>query len=308
MIIKHKLVSFFCKTRCITSSLLILLLSTYCIGQNIIKGKVVDENDIPIEFASVYIKGKPIGTNTNEQGIFTLKISSDNNLEMTSDSLIISHIKFKSTILSLENIKKSEKFILKLVTIHELDTVLVLGITAKESGILGTTQKKTDQFFRNNLYESYQIATFISNNLKKEGFINEIQIYIGSLGNRSYPFRIKLFKIDSTCTCPGELLLNENIIVKKIHKGWNKVNLSNFYLDIPKNGFFIAYEWLYDKIEKRNESIFENSHSIGIAKDKELLVTYEKIGDSKWTELKFLSAQKFKPMFRAKVIYYTDGK
>lgn len=300
---KCKLILLFCKIQYTAINLLLLLLSNLCIGQSIIEGKVVDENNVPIEFANVYVKGKLIGTNTNEQGRFTLKINpSDKQLEL--DSLIISHIKFKSKILDLKSAKNDENFVLETTNLHELAPVLVLGTTAKESGFLGTTQKKTDQFFRNNLYESYQIATFISNNLKKEGFINEVQIYIGSLGNRSYPFRIKLFKIEPTCTCPSELLLNENIIIKKIHTGWNKVNLSNFYLDIPKDGFFIAYEWLYNEREKRNESIFESSHSIGIVKDNELIITYEKIGDSKWTELKFLNAQKFKPMFRAKVVYY----
>ncbi len=41
---------------------------SFCYAQTIFTGSVVDTSGAPIEFANVYIKGKQIGTNTDDQG------------------------------------------------------------------------------------------------------------------------------------------------------------------------------------------------------------------------------------------------
>lgn len=301
-----QVLSIICKIQFIIS--FILLLQNFCIGQTTITGIVVDTNNIPIEFANVYVKGKPVGTNTDEQGIFILKVNNINEIQLGTDSIIISHIEFKSKILALNNIKDNEKITLEAADPIAFNPVLVSGSTQKEFGYLGTSQIKTNEFLRNNLYKSYQVATLITNHLHKEGYISEIQIYIGSLGNQKNPFRIQLFELDSICKCPGKPLLNKDILIKKAHKGWNKININNYYLDIPISDFFIGYQWLYSDKKESNKSIFESSHSLGLTKEAELVMSYEKIGDSKWLKLDFLNLKQFRPMFRVKVIYYTDGK
>lgn len=283
--------------------ILVLFLPFYCNAQTIIRGSVVDVNNEPVEFANVYVKNKPFGTTTDRQGEFYLELS-DDQLILVEDSIIISHIGYTNVIKSLTTLVSEEKFILFAAEAYELEAVSIPGATMKESGFLGTPQKKTDQFFRNNIYESYQIATLIENEEERQGYIEELYIYIGRLGSREHPFRIKLFEVDTACNCPGNILLPRDILVRKIKSKWNKIDVSNYYVDIPLNGFFIGYEWLYVDTGKKGKTIFQSSHSIGLELNKASSVTYEKIGDTGWKELTFLNARNYKPMFKAKVTFY----
>ncbi len=49
--------------------------SSLSFGQNLLEGKVIDENGNPISFASVTIEGTSTGTSTNLDGMFKLKVS-----------------------------------------------------------------------------------------------------------------------------------------------------------------------------------------------------------------------------------------
>lgn len=70
--------------------LLILCSSIQILSQNLIRGIVVTSNNIPLEGASVYINNSSIGTTTNENGEFELKLK-----DGTYD-LIVSFLGFKT--------------------------------------------------------------------------------------------------------------------------------------------------------------------------------------------------------------------
>ena len=97
---------------CIISSFLLLMLSSNAMSQKniVIKGLVLDEFENPIPYAAVGIPAKQIGTATNDDGFFELKISEENKV----DSLEFSTIGFKTYKIKIQDYidKKLTKFTL----------------------------------------------------------------------------------------------------------------------------------------------------------------------------------------------------
>jgi len=58
-------------------------------AEKIVKGKVVESNDKPLERASVVVAGKTIGTLTDKDGVFNLNLSD-------TSSIVVSYVGFKS--------------------------------------------------------------------------------------------------------------------------------------------------------------------------------------------------------------------
>lgn len=72
---------------------LFLLCTTFAFSQVELKNKVVDfQKDEPVESASVYIKGTAIGTITNADGNFSLKVPKEN----INDTLVVSSIGYST--------------------------------------------------------------------------------------------------------------------------------------------------------------------------------------------------------------------
>jgi len=271
-------------------------------GQKQISGMVLDGERRPVEFANIYIKGKPIGTLTNESGYFLLKLVEG--IEEYSDSLIISHISYHNLIYPVRVAYAQKEYVLTENKEYELATIELQGSAAKEEVSLGATQKKSNHFIRNNSFESYQMAALIKNTTSKSGYLKKIQIYIGGLGNTADPIRIKLYDFDSLCNCPGQLLLTSDLIIKKVRRGWNKIDLSEYYVNLPPNNFFIVYEWLFHDLASSNPAGFGASHALGMVHNDDHSITLEKIGDGKWHKAKLLQAWNLKLLIRAKAAVY----
>jgi len=105
------------------------------VAEKTVKGKVVDSNEKPLEGASVVVAGKPIGTVTDKDGVFTL------NLDDTS-SIVVSYVGFKSVKLA-PDFEKLMSITLKTENIGiENVTVVGYGIQKKqESPTNGSNNK-----------------------------------------------------------------------------------------------------------------------------------------------------------------------
>ena len=263
---------------------------------------VLDDERRPVEFANIYIKDKPIGTLTNESGYFVLKLA--DGIEESSDSLIISHISYHNLIYPVRVAYAQKEYLLTENKEHELTTIELQGSAAKTAINLGATQKNSNHFILNNNFESYQMAALIKNPTSKSGYLKKIQIYISGLGNTDDPIRIKLYDFDSLCNCPGQLLLTSNLIIQKVRRGWNKIDLSGYYVNLPPNNFFIVYEWLFHDLASSNPAGFRASHALGIVHNDDQSMTLEKFGDGKWNKNQLLEGKSLKLLIRAKAAVY----
>jgi hypothetical protein len=271
-------------------------------GQKQISGIVLDEKRRPVEFANIYIKDKPIGTLTNESGYFLLKLG--DGIEESRDSLIISHISYHNLIYPVRVAYAQKEYLLTENKEYELATIELQGSAAKKEVSLGATQKNSNHFIRNNSFKPHQMAALIKNPTSKSGYLKKIQIYISGLGNTDDPIRIKLYDFDSLCNCPGQLLLTSDLIIKKVRRGWNKIDLSEYYVNLPPNSFFIVYEWLFNDLASANHTGFRASHALGIVHNDDQSMTLEKFGDGKWNKNQLLHGKNLKLLIRAKAAVY----
>lgn len=102
------------------------------VDQGVVKGKVVDEEDIPMPGVSVKIKGTDIGVVTNVSGAFSLEIRTE------KDSIQFSFVGYRSQTISA-NVKKNITIRLLPDGNRDLDEVAVIGYgTQKKVSITGS--------------------------------------------------------------------------------------------------------------------------------------------------------------------------
>lgn len=278
-------------------NLLFLISAHGILAQSAIIGNVVDENRNPIAFANIYLKGKPIGTTTDERGFFSLDM---NDAIEATDSLMITHISYEVAIYPIHAALEEKEFRLKESKHYDLAEIELQVATSKNQIELGASQKSSNHFIQNNTYESYQIAALIKNTSSKSGYLKAIKVYISGLGNTDDPIRIKLYDFDSLCNCPGQLLLKRDLLIKKVHKGWNTIKLSEYYIDLPADRFFVVYEWLFSK----QQQSLQKSHALGMVSNDDQSLTLEKIGDDKWHRNKLLHVKHLKLLIRVTAAVY----
>lgn len=102
------------------------LVQTGIIAQNInIEGTILDENKNTIPYAAIGIVEKSIGTSSNDDGVFFLKLTSLN----LSDTLTVSSIGFKSYKIAVKDyINKKEKTIILVEDVVSLDEITITNV------------------------------------------------------------------------------------------------------------------------------------------------------------------------------------
>ena len=89
------------KIACLLICLLIFIYPEVVYGQGsstIVSGKLIDEQTTePIAFANVYVNGTTFGCQSNEKGLFTLRVP------QTTSQIVISHLNFNTTAVDLQS-------------------------------------------------------------------------------------------------------------------------------------------------------------------------------------------------------------
>ncbi len=106
--------------------LLFCFFSLTITGQLVIKGKVIDNTNTPLEGASVFLNNTTVGTISNENGEFELKATEDNY------TLVVYFMGFK-TIQKQISIEENEFFTIQLEEDNELLNEVEIDITPKSN-------------------------------------------------------------------------------------------------------------------------------------------------------------------------------
>ena len=78
-----------------------------------------------------------------------------------------------------------------------------------------------------------QLAIYIENKLKKQGWIKDISFKVKNRGSCKNSIRVRLLQVDSLENAPSIDLLNENIIVKYNElKKITHIDISNYKIQI----------------------------------------------------------------------------
>jgi|GEM_PF-677306 len=205
-------------------------------GFSQIKGVVVDENNKPIPYATIWIENENIVTTTEEDGHFSLEIK---NLEK---NLIFSALGFETqTIKATE----TERVVLKPVMIH-LDEVVIRKNPVKQKKELGYYESGGFRYHMSYFVDGIYF-NFPEEEKEKYPFIKEVKFKTLSRNQNAV---IRIYFVESNEDgSPSERILSEEIILE-VKKGTikNVIDLSARKIAIPKNGFFIVFEKL--KVEQ----------------------------------------------------------
>jgi hypothetical protein len=108
---------------------------------------------------------------------------------------------------------------------------------------LGIRKKKPERKQITSYYNN-KIGNFIENKAGEKGWLKTVSFYIHQTGCPKTPFRVGVYKLDNETKSPGETILNENVIVAAPGTGWFSVDMSNYNIQFPEEGFFVVMEWI----------------------------------------------------------------
>lgn len=235
-------------------SLLFICLCSIIEAQITISGKVYDKAaSEAIPFASIGIKGKSVGTVSDENGYFTiiLKDASD------ADSLKISAIGYRSKSYA---ISKAKTFNNELIYLDQSSVNLaevVVKPTKTITKVLGNKNYNTNVqcSFQGNGSNFLGVEAAIKANNKKDRdvWLEDFNFYLNKNNiDDSVTFRLNFYKEDKD-GLPRENLLSKPIIFKIAKKQTGVVNLNLKKYNLHTKGdFFMSMECLSKKVTKDN--------------------------------------------------------
>ena len=205
-----------------------------------LKGRVLDsKTGLPVPYSSLSLRTEHDWTLANAKGHFKLaapKISATDTLLVEcpgylTHAVVLRNRTLPDTTLTLE----------KIVTTPKVQPINVTPATIQRIGALA---KKPGEGMIQGLMGS-QYALFMEPSLKQFGSIRSIAFFIGENGFPKESFRIRIYRADGPNHSPGTDLLTENLIVAAPSGAqWFTVDISKYFFEVPRDGFFVAMEWI----------------------------------------------------------------
>lgn len=208
--------------------------------RSIISGTIRDSSSLsPIDYVSIGIAEKNVGTVTDDSGRFQLSIPN----ELFKENLTISRIGYYSKKLSIPDCAKQKNVLIKLVqkvidikdvqiTGHKIESYTV-GNIARTNNVVLAIRSDSGMLGR-----EIGIVIHLHN---KPAFIKDFNFHI--VGNSPDSIRLRLHMYDFSKKNIGNDLLNENIFftVSRKNTGDYKLDLSKYSLH-PVNDVFLSIE------------------------------------------------------------------
>lgn len=229
-----------------------VLISLFAIGvpflgicQEKLKGIVRStDNDEVIPYVNIVIAGKKGGTYSDEDGKFEINIS---NL----DSLTFSSVGYMRITLSVEWIKRNSNQIYLNPEATLLESVTVQAKKSRvkvKSQEFGYTRVKRRSMISSGI-PGTQFATFITNDLRRNGFIESF--LFGITCERKSRIRIRLYN-PTIQNGVGVEITKQNLLIdiSGNHKRY-KLDVSKHQIPFSKEGIVVAIEFL-GEVDKDN--------------------------------------------------------
>jgi hypothetical protein len=241
--------------------LIIILISVgYSFGQSsLLKGKLIDvETNEPLPYATIEIYSLRTGTIADNSGVFELSVNSQN---QNIDTVEFSYLGYAKRKFSVADFLRLENKIISLKSSNiSLGEVVVMPKKYKTVE-LGIFDKKPQSKQVTNVFNN-RIGNYIANKKQQIGWIKSVSFYIDAEGHPETPFRVRIYDLNKEKNCPGNDILNENLIVSAKESGWFTIDLTNYNIQIPIEGMFVIMEWInsgdkyfYEKeMPKKNEN------------------------------------------------------
>lgn len=219
---------------------ILLLFSTSYLYSQTVSGTITDSLDVPVQYASIGVKGENIGTVSDDKGKFSLNVSN-----VKEDAkIVISNISYKVKEYSLKeflDIINSKKPLIVEENNQQLQEVVVSSKEFKKDNLGNTTTSSfvVTGFSDNALGNEIGIRIKIKN---KPTYIDAFNFCPVFSENDSLFFRLNIYSIKDDM--PNENLLSENIYFSTdIKKGKVSVDLTKYNIQVNED-VIVAIEYV----------------------------------------------------------------
>jgi hypothetical protein len=208
-----------------------------------IKGVVRDSiTKEPIAYVSVWVENKTIGASSEIDGTFDINSSSD--------------VKLQFSILGYKNkvAKINKEGLYYLVPENAIiEEVIIKKKKNSKSIKIGHSNKSNVSHLLGKYPQILAKKFDYDSSYKATPFLKEIEVFTKSPIEGAI-FKLRILEFDSIKQLPGKSLISEDVIVK-VKKGQKKnvIDVSQYNIEIPKNGFVIGVENI---IVESNKYIF----------------------------------------------------
>lgn len=219
---------------------MLLLFPVLATAQIKLAGKVLDATTKqPIAYVNIENFRAQIGTQTNQNGIFELNLLNGKQ----TDTLKISCVGYADRYITNLNSNPTALYELSPV-VFQLNEVKVSNQkpTEVEIGIVKKTGRNVVFFNKLIQRPGTQQAVYMKNVEGRVAYIKSVFFYLGD-DMFDAPFRIRIYESENDL--PGKDLLNKSVeFAAKKKNAWNELDISNHFLLVPENGFFVSVEWI----------------------------------------------------------------
>lgn len=241
-------------------ALTLLLITNFSFSQ--IKSVIIDdETDEKLPFVNIWVKDENIGTTSNQKGEFKLEIEGQK-------LILFSAIGYETK----EILSDSIKTIIKLKpTVTELEEVVLTTKEQSKKQVIGKFKKSKINHYFGTGTKPWITARYFEykEDYIKTNYLNKIRVLTNS-DVKDAKFIIRLYAVGENGQ-PEKYIYDENIFgIAKKGKKITEIDIADLNIKFPKEGFFIAIEWLI--IE---ENKYEYSFTITETNKKLSGISYE---------------------------------
>lgn len=203
------------------------------------KGTLLDKiTNEPIVYANLSFLDSNLGISTKEDGTFLMYI----NKKYMNSKIHVSFLNYNDTIVMPKDLLRSTLYLnAKTETLKEV----VMTKKLDKQVVLDPIKRKIQNMHSSGLR---MIAKYFPNTKKNKccNYITKVEVQFPKRQNQQSKFRFRVFDRDPATGLPKDDLLIESIPIT-IEKGETSVflDLENYYVEMPENEFFIAFEKLF---------------------------------------------------------------
>lgn len=228
---------------------------------NVLRGEVIDvENNKPIPYVNIGVFNKMVGTVSNREGLFNLKLNEEINV---NDTITFSAIGYKTKHVPISNLDKDNNVVLIESKIEQLEEVIVLPSQKQELTIIGRDKKGglSSKFFSpydENIDDKLSREQGMLFKIKNSYEVQDINFHISLNEFKNVKLRLNFYKVEHGL--PKELLNKKDIIidVEDGQLGWVNFDLKpfNIFLDKSLGEVAITLQWLSSMKKTENSEHF----------------------------------------------------
>lgn len=212
--------------------------------QQVAKGVVLDKvTNEPIPYVNISILESTVGTSSDDDGSFSLEIKKED----INKVVRLSSLGYESSKITVSLFLKSEKIFLKPRT-EVLEEVIITNKFEEKTNVINKIEDSDLCYGYGSLAENPWIMALYfpyNEDYKETEFLKSVKFHFGNFKNKKAKFRLRLFTIGKD-SLPDKDLLKENVIVELKKKQKEAVvDISDYDILFPREGFYVAFEWLY---------------------------------------------------------------